>query len=256
MATSDYSKKIRELLRLRLADPLRPALQPFLDFKEFPSVEDYNRLAHRCDVVSGAGVPIRFVSESKTKHKSGFLRLYQPRIFLLGQVSSRPHHWHDHFEMLAWQTFPLAKAALNRRHFYAFDEIADFPWVAPARYRTTEQDALTIFDEGGMLIAYDDEALWNEQAAQKFAAFGKASDEVKRHFSFFVFGHAVFEEIVKGHFNVNASAIGVRVSCDTLMGKYEDLLSQVDKLASQAIDLRRNKLTTKGFIPVPIQQLL
>lgn len=252
-----FSQVLEKLLQTPIASHLRTPASQFLENTSFPEISEYNCKLY--SPVSGAGVSVRFVPESKRMHKEGFRRLYQPRIFLTGEVSARPHHWHDFFDMLIWRCFPHTKAALNRRHFFAFDEIANFPWVDPPTFRTPEQDALTIFDEGGMVVVFDDEEVWKEGCRVRFSS--NFLEQHRCRFKFFVFGHAIFEEVVKNHLNVVASSIGVFWNPEE-MGKLLDAtdvgeaLIYADFKASKHLQNRQVPLLTKSFQPVPLETLL
>src|SRR3990167_9931502 len=105
--------------------PIMPYGEPFLNFNRWPTVADLNEFKPK-NVCSWIGNPIHFVSQKKTRRtKKNLYSLYEPRIFLSSEVSTRPENWHDFFNALIWYTFPKSKAALNMRQFIAFDENAD-----------------------------------------------------------------------------------------------------------------------------------
>lgn len=77
---------------------------------------------------------------------------YESRIFSSGQVATRTGNWHDLFNALAWARCPAIKSALNRR------QVDDLAVVGP-RTRTRAQQALTHFDEAGIVVVLHDAAV-------------------------------------------------------------------------------------------------
>lgn len=255
-----FAETLEKILSTPLGRTLSHVAEPFVECVEWPDVSTYMLPARTKESrpCSGAGVPLEFVPERlPSRKKLGFERLYEPRIFVSGQVSTRPHHWHDFFNMLVWHSFPKTKAALNRRHFLAFDERAPFPWKTPVQARTPEQDALTIFDEGGMIVLCSDLKLWKMVRDESFdVVFKKMQPSILASMRFFVFGHAVYEEMVKEHWNVVASALVVPCDETTLNS---DLISQInfaDEHAAGVIGNRNQPLFTKSFVGVPVELLL
>jgi hypothetical protein len=76
---------------------------------------------------------------------------YEVHLFETGQVQTRTGNLHDLFNALCWLAFPRTKARINARH------AAEIPREGGRRGRL--RDLLTIFDEGGALVACADEGL-------------------------------------------------------------------------------------------------
>ena len=102
-------------------------------------------------------------------------------------MQSRPDNRHDLFNALCWLAFPLAKARINALH------AAEIPREGGKRGRL--RDLLTIFDEGGALVACADQGLnalvrecrWRE-------LFWEQRERVRAAMRFVVLGHAVLEQ--------------------------------------------------------------
>ena len=80
---------------------------------------------------------------------------YELHIAESGEVETRPDNWHDLFNALAWIAFPKAKAAINAQHAAMLAEGGE----EEARRRSPARDALTLFDEGGVVVASSSPAL-------------------------------------------------------------------------------------------------
>src|SRR5215472_18881875 len=175
-----------ELWSAALAAPIFSPLRPWVSRlpSGFPDHDDLNALAGPA-MVSGGGTAIRFVAPGADREASR----YEVRIFETGEVQTRPGSWHDLFNALVWLAFPKTKAALNRHHC---DEIAARRGKA---HRGTARDVLTLFDEGGVIVACADAQLvrllldfrWKE-------LFWTRRTEVRRSMRFRVFGHAIYEK--------------------------------------------------------------
>jgi len=140
-------------LRPALDAPIFAAIRPLLERlppDRFPRHDELNALTMP-EGVSGGGVPIRFVPPALPSKE--FSAQYEVRIFERGEVQTRADNWHDLFNALVWLAFPKTKAVLNRHHY---EEIR-------ARrgelLRGTARDVLTLFDEGGIVVASADTEL-------------------------------------------------------------------------------------------------
>lgn len=160
-----------------------------------------SRLADRHRPCNAAGLPLRLVAPARPA--SGALG-YERRIHDHAELETREAGWHDLFNLLAWCAWPRAKAALNRCQ------------LAAARTETggrgRERDALTLFDENGVVVAVCDPrpvlALrafrWRELFVEQRAAFGRTIDCV-------VFGHALAEKALAPWPGVVGHALVVEV---------------------------------------------
>ena len=109
------------------------------------SLERLNELAAARGLRTESGRPVRFVPPARVE------RYYEVSVFETGQVATRVESLHDWFNALAWLAFPRTKARINAMH------AAEIPRERGRRGRL--RDLLTIFDEGGALVACDDAGL-------------------------------------------------------------------------------------------------
>ncbi|MCX9157895.1 DUF3025 domain-containing protein [Niveibacterium sp. 24ML] len=129
------------------------------------------------------GTPIRLIASA---HAEG----YEAGIARTGGVPTRSDDWHDYFNALVWWRFPRAKAALNAAHLAEIDSRAQ---GAP---RGRRRDALTQFDECGVVVSASDPALldclrqhdWRGLFWDARAAWG-------HRISVTVFGHASLDQL-------------------------------------------------------------
>ncbi len=144
-------------------------------------------------------MPVRFVRARGNGDPER--RYYEERIAATGEIETREQNWHDLFNALAWISFPLAKAAINAQHAAILEERGE----AETRRRSPERDALTLFDEGGVLVASTDPSLqrlivdfrWKE-------LFWERRAELEANVRFIPFGHSLFEKMLDPHLGIVA----------------------------------------------------
>ena len=229
-----------------LAAPIFATLRPSLarlDPGRFPGHDDLNALAG-ASLASGGGAPIRFVPPSPAKEPS---TPYETRVFETGEVQTRPGNWHDLFNALVWLAFPRTKAILNRLHREQIVARRGEP------QRGTARDVLTLFDEGGVIVACADARLarllldfrWKE-------LFWTRRAEVRRSMRFHVFGHAIYEKALAPRKGVTAKALILDVSRMLLAEPVERRLAELDVRAAKYFSEPRALASTRSLAPLPI----
>ncbi len=157
-----------------------------------PTLARLNEAARQRGVMSGGDVPLRFVPPvADAAH-------YEARIFSSGAVATRDANAHDLFNALIWLTFPQTKAVINRLHFLTMRDPGS-AGCGPLRgsLRGPLRDALTQFDECGVIVTGTSPALWEAICAHRWQeAFVIRRDELKRTTRFIVFGHASHEALM------------------------------------------------------------
>ncbi|MGH8705465.1 MAG: DUF3025 domain-containing protein [Burkholderiales bacterium] len=174
-------------------DPIRPWLAR-LPRTGWPSREALNALAERAQIKTEAGKPVRFVAPAPLDP------YYEVQVHETGCVATRPENWHDLFNALAWLAFPRSKARINAMH------AAQIPREGGKRGRL--RDMLTLFDEGGAIVACADAGLaqlirgfrWQE-------LFWQNRGRVLTGLRFIVLGHAVLEKALAPWPGVTCKAI-------------------------------------------------
>jgi len=227
--------------------PIFTALAPLLGRlppDRFLRHDELNVLATPA-VVSGGGAPIRFVPPVAPSRE--FSAQYEVRIFETGEVQTRPDNWHDLFNALVWLAFPKTKAVLNGHHY------GEIRARQGERLRGTARDVLTLFDEGGIVVASADAELssllrqfrWKE-------LFWRRRAEVLRSMRFYVFGHAIYEKALEPYKGVTAKALMVEVTPDLLDAPLERQLAELDARAADYFSGPQALASTRTLAPLPI----
>jgi hypothetical protein len=142
-----------------------------LEKDDWPSVALLSRLA-------GDSSPVRFEAlrpRSRRRRLRAHER-YDARITNDRVVSMREGSWHDLMNALVWSAFPQAKLALHARQNRLITARLGPDLRLPGS-RTVEQDAIAMFDEGGVVLfraRCEATAPWSRDAPGLVAVFGHA----------------------------------------------------------------------------------
>ena len=167
-------------------DPVRAALAQLAREPDWPDLRQLNALAATPGALprTARGLPVRFVAPAAGGAN------YELRVHASGEVATRARNWHDLFNALAWLAFPRTKATLNDIHVR---EIA-----RETRGRGPARDLLTIFDEGGALVACSDPGLIELIRGFHWQSlFWNERKRVRAGMRILVFGHAVLEKALE-----------------------------------------------------------
>jgi Protein of unknown function (DUF3025) len=210
----------------------------------FPDLDALNGIAAERGVVTGGGEALRFVATEK----SGTVESpYEVRVFETGEVPTRASSWHDLFNALAWLAYPRTKAVINRCHYEELGKRRG------ELLRGTARDVLTLFDEGGMLVACAEPSLaallrgfrWKE-------LFWQRRSDVRAKMRFHVFGHAILEHALGLFRGVTAKALIVDVTHDEIAPPTEALNALLDARAAEYFAAPDSLASTRTLAPLPV----
>lgn len=222
------------LSRLALDSPLFSPLRPWLaQLPAVPETDAVAALTERSTIFLPNGRRIRFVPP----RDDGLA--YEARLWASGEVATRPDNWHDFFNALVWLSFPRAKLALSAGHARA------------AAAAGQPRDALTHFDECGIVVASQPELLELLRDFRWKALFVERRAEVRRSMRFFVFRHATYEALLAPFHGLTAKAILHAVDAEWLAWSGAEQVAAVDALL--AADLASGCYSRpRDFSPLPL----
>jgi len=171
-------------------DPVRPSLDRL---GPAPSLAVLNRLAEARNLRTERGIPVRFVPPSASDP------YYEIQVFETGEVQTRPESRHDLFNALAWLAFPKTKARINAMHAAEIPRERERDGGRRGRLR----DMLTIFDEGGAIVACTGEVA----ALVRGARWTQLFVERYRDLRIVVVGHAVLEQALEPHPGITCKVV-------------------------------------------------
>lgn len=226
-----------------LASPIFAAILPWIERlppQRFPGLDDLNALTTPT-VVTGGGARLRFVPPAQ---RAGH---YEIGIFDTGEAPTRPDNWHDLFNALAWLAFPKTKAVINRHHR---EQILA---RSGEKTRGTARDVLTLFDEGGIIVACADAGLSALLCESRWKAlFWARREAVRRSMRFHVFGHAIYEKALEPYKGVTAKALIVDTDPALLAAPLAQQLAALDAHAAEHFSSVGALASTRSLPPLPI----
>lgn len=215
-----------------------------------PSIDWLNRQAEAAGILTASGLPLRFVPP----HGSGMS--YEERVWWLGEVETRPGNWHDVFNAMVWLAFPMTKAAINACHHQAISarrgEAKQDASVGQARGPL--RDALTQFDECGVVLVSSELAVWRDVCAHRWRrVFWDERARFVETTRVFVFGHATYDLLRSPHLGLCGKAVFMHVGPEWFARSPEELQADVDTSLRQRFegDLVA-QLRPRDFRPLPL----
>ncbi len=155
--------------------------------------------------------------------------LYDGSIALSGEVLCLEESYHDLLNAIVFCAFPRSKRVLHRRQYRALSAWLEETGAlsAGARLpgtRSREQDALTIFDEGGTLVLMTEAVLENlRETGQPLQVSAAGSPQVVP----LLFGHGLLEQLLKSPLAVRSSGYVLTVSSQVLLGQLPHALFEL-----------------------------
>ncbi len=160
----------------------------------FPEVKDWGRLLPEHEAGGEeppGGLPlVQFTPQDDARIRAA--GGYDYYIKETGLVPSRPGSWHDLFNALMWRHYPALKRGIHQQ------QLMDFAARVDPRQRTALGDAVTLLDEGGVIVLSSEPELlelirqfsWLELFHERRAAF-------QRHVRVLVVGHALLHALLR-----------------------------------------------------------
>ncbi len=234
----------RRQLALPPFAPLAPALSR-LDPNRWPTHEEITAIASH--VVTSRAKPVRFVMPRE--HTDRERRYYEQRIADSGEIETRACNWHDLFNALVWIAFPRAKAAINAQHAAMLEERGE----AESKRRSPERDALTVFDEGGVVVASSSRDVFrlivDFEWKELFWHRRPGLDATTR---FFAFGHALHEKFLDPFIGMVAKTVFMPVDADFASLDANEQVRRADEFLAAHFSNRANFSSAKSMAPMPV----
>lgn len=209
---------------------------------DFPLPDVWNTLTHTHPIQTKQGLALQFVTQPDTPELLG----YEEKISQTGCVNTRLNNWHDLFNACVWFTFPACKQQLNAAH-QAIINIQTTPIRHPVR------DALTLFDECGVIFVYAETASESLHALQNFdwqTLFVVQKELWGKQMQAFIFGHALYEKGLLPYLGWTGHALCVAVAENFFHKTLAAQLSDLDNCIAQ--HLTQYLSHTRALHPLPL----
>jgi hypothetical protein len=196
----------------------------------FPACDQLNSVVPE-DLRTASGARVQFICSST--HAEGS---YEDRIYTSGQISTRRDSWHDLFNALVWLRFPKIKAAINNLHFQA---------QSTPHGRGRLRDALTLFDECGVLVISSNEELLSAIGKRDWHSIFQVHTQAwGSEITLATFGHAMLEKYLTPYKSMTANALLVKIPAKAASMPRDQLLGVLD------LEIAR-KILEKGILNSP-----
>ncbi len=227
-------------------DSIRAAAES-LNFScgKLPDVHALNELIQNGaqPVVTANGHAVSFTAQNMDPSAYG----YEAEIFSTGAVPTRPDSIHDLFNALVWASFPLSKAAINGRHIAARQNHAG------GQNRGPVQDALTLFDECGVIVLSDRaDLLAHIERFEWKELFWRQREAVKHHVKVLLFGHGLMEQMLTPFIGLTGKALLMNVESPWLQANIDALLQHIDARSSALITSPTWFVRGRDLLPLPL----
>lgn len=220
---------------------LRTAARQFAG-DDWPELSQLQEIIARAGICAASGLPLQLVPPSA----AGAGGSYEQRLYVRGELEFRARNWHDLFNVLVWLTFPRAKAALNARHHAALP-------AGKSGGRGPVRDALTLFDESGVIVLAADAELLNMIHEFRWKPlFWERRAAVIAGMAFLPFGHALCEKALAPYKGITARGWLLEVDRDFFELSPAERLQKIDqRLALQIADPQILQ-QTRELAPLPV----
>lgn len=207
----------------------------------WPAQSQVQEVIVRAGICTASGIPLQLVSPAAAAGAS-----YEQRLYARGELEFRECNWHDLFNVLVWLTFPRAKAALNARHHSALP-------AGNAGGRGPVRDALTLFDESGVIVLSADAELLNMIRGFRWKPlFWGRRAEVISGMTFLPFGHALCEKALAPYKGVTGRGWLLEVERNFFQLSPEERLQGIDRRLALQIADPQTLRHTHELAPLPV----
>lgn len=215
--------------------------EPLAGLSDWPDRDTLDALLAPARPRSRRGHPIHLVAP----HTGGGQRDYERRILEEGALATRQRNWHDLFNVLAWRAFPVSKAALNARHCAARR--------GEGQVRTPEQDALTLFDESGVIFASADARFTQRLRDFRWCElFIERRGEFRRSVTCVLFGHGLAELALHPFIGLMGKAFLVDMQVPENAGADPAWLAALDARVAGLVDDPSRLASPRELAPLPV----
>jgi hypothetical protein len=224
-------------------DAIRDNLIAF-NGEAWPTPAALNIRSQHHSLVNHRGRPIRFVAPADDESTSMH---YEKRIAETGEIATR-ENWHDLFNVMQWLTFPQSKAAISEMHARLLAA-----QIEGVKVRSIPRDVLTLFDEGGVIVASSDESLLDHIRHFEWKKlFVERRADVGENINFYLAGHSVLEKMLDPFVGVTAKALLLKVEDNFFAQSRDAQLGEIDSRAAEWLMNESSLASTRNLHPLPI----
>jgi hypothetical protein len=193
-----------------------------------------------------SGFITRFVDQDNV-HFNG--KYYEEYIHECGEIPTRSKNWHDFFNTMVWLQFPKIKSLINALHVE--EMTLQKEWQNQSPQRTRKRDALTLFDESGVIFVTTtdqngldlQEHQWKKLFYENKNAWHKAwGDQTPENqtnrgqtMAAFIFGHGLYEKALAPYIGMTGNALIYKAPESFFQQNRQAQIVELDKNLSENI---------------------
>ncbi|MEO0973427.1 MAG: DUF3025 domain-containing protein [Pseudomonadota bacterium] len=218
-----------------LCSLLRPAR-----FADWP---DATSLSSMLAAETPGGSPLRFVADPGAGGEGALA--YERRTVAAGEVGLRPGTWHDLFNAFMWIVLPRSRMAISEAHLAAGDGVDG--------RRPPRRDALTLFDECGVVLACADERAeplhrahrWRDLCVRRRSLWWTRLTPM-------LVGHGLCEQLLKPYSGLTGKALYMSVPPAWFDQPLAVRYRQLDARLASAVRAGSVLQSTSELLPLPM----
>ena len=213
---------------------IQPVLEHFSIYSEWPSVESYNQLI---------GLDVYRLIDAAT---TPMAEQYETIIYKHLTIPTRANNWHDFFNACTWATFFETKRALNKMQYQDAQ-------LTQTKKRTARQNLLAHFDEDGLIVVYQSEALLELLLNHAWQAlFYENMDQLENQMQFYCFGHGLLEKCLAPYKGLTAKAILLAVDSDFFDLSFSEQIKDIDQSVARLVQDDARICDKYRLQPIPV----
>jgi hypothetical protein len=221
--------------------PLAAVAAPLAGCSEWPRLEKLQELVTASGVSNACGIALRLVPPGAGP--------FEERVYVRGELAVHEKSWHDLLNVLVWLVYPRAKAALNARHYDA--QLGERARSQQNRGRA--RDALTLFDENGVVVASTECSLLESLRALRWKhVFWERRACMKQKAQVVLFGHALFAKALRPYVGMSGHALLVDVPPHFASEPLALREARLDALIASRISDQQAFATPHALTPLPV----
>ncbi|MFK8067211.1 MAG: DUF3025 domain-containing protein [Gammaproteobacteria bacterium] len=212
----------------------------------WPDCNELNQLwPHKNKTLSG--YDIKFIPQDSLNEGAVY---YEEHIFSSGKIPTRDKNWHDFFNAQVWLQFPETKAVLNAQHV---EEIKKHERNINKKNRTGKRDALTLFDESGVIFVTDKvQVIEDLRSHQWKELFIQKRQQWWESISVYIFGHGLYEKAFSPYVGMTGNAMPIIVEESFFDQERSKQIKVLDQKISQGIQSQKILETSSNLNPLPL----
>lgn len=223
-------------------------IQPFSWIQNLFTLTEYVTLLHAQTLNSlkyqtKADISVTFTCQSELSAQVDY---YEQFIHSNQTIPTRADSWHDLFNGLVWLQFPKTKQILNRWHVEDIQEYGASP-------RNKRRNQITHFDECGVILVCDDEAVLRSLEDHEF----KSAMFHQRHrwgvdIHPLIFGHANYEMMMKPYLGLTGKWLAIPPCANFADLAPNEQLAHVDDTLAERLNDEKGFTNECSMSPLPL----